>query len=37
MCQDGAVGMSVVGFLYEEILEHYYYMTTVITANPYTD
>lgn len=36
MCQDGAIGMSVAGFLYEEILEHYY-MTTVITANPYTD
>ncbi len=37
MCQNGAIGMSVRGYLYEEILEHYYYMTTVITANPYTD
>lgn len=37
MCQNGAIGMSGRGYLYEEILEHYYYMTTVITANPYTD
>lgn len=37
MCQNGAIGMSVRGYLYEEILEHYYYMTTVIMANPYTD